>query len=214
MTGALTIRPAAPADADLLARLIYLTMGIEADWLFGHEKGQPTLQVMADLSRLSENRVSHTLAHLAEWHGQVAGLLLAYPGGRLTRLNFMTGWSLLKTLGLFPTLRLARIQSDYGDLKETEADEFYVSNVAVFPDFEGQGIGSRLMAYAEELALASGFLKCSLIVAFNHEHARRLYERLGYKVIRTCLSDHPKVAEGSGGYHRMVKTLIPSSEIR
>jgi ribosomal protein S18 acetylase RimI-like enzyme len=203
------IRPSRPEDADLLARLIHLTMGIEADWLFGRGKDHPALQVISELSRYPENRVSHTLAHLAERNGQAVGLLLSYPGAQLTRLNLMTGWHLLKTQGLLATLRLAGIQPAYGNLKECAGDEYYVSNLAVLPDFEGQGIGTRMMAYAEELALSTGLQKCSLIVAFNHEHARKLYERLGYKITRTVLSGHPKIAEGSGGYHRMVKNLVP-----
>lgn len=209
MNQGLTIRPAGLTDSDLSTRLIYLTMGIEADWLFGQEKGHPTLKVIADLFLCKNNRVSHSLVHLAERDGQVVGLLLAYPGERLSKLNWLTGWCLLKIVGLPATIRLARMQSAYGDLIEAESDEFYISNLAVFPDFEGQGIGTQLMAYAEELARASGLQKCSLIVAFGHEHACTLYEHLGYKIVRSYLSAHPKVAEGSGGYHRMVKLLTP-----
>jgi ribosomal protein S18 acetylase RimI-like enzyme len=207
MTQTVTIRPATPADSNLVSGLIYLTMGFEADWLFGQEEGHPTLQVLAHLYLRNENRLSHTLVHLAERDGQALGLLLAYPGRLLSRLNWLTGWCLLSILGLPATIRLARIQSAYGDLKEAAADEFYISNLAVFPEFQGQGIGSRLMAYAEELACASGLHKSSLIVAFGHKNACHLYEQLGYKIIRSYLSGHPKIAEGSGGYHRMVKML-------
>jgi len=210
MTQATRIRPAEPADSDLVARLIYLTMGIEADWLFGQDKGHSTLKVLAGLFVRKNNRASHTLTHLAERDGQAVGLLLAYPGWLLSRLNWLTGWCLLKLLGLPATIRLARMQSAYGDLKETEADEFYISNLAVFPEFQGQRIGTMLLAYAEEMARESGLRKCSLIVAFGHENAFHLYEHLGYKVVRSYLNAHPKVAEGSGGYHRMVKMLAPS----
>lgn len=207
MKQAITIRPARPADSNLVAKLIYLTMGVEADWLFGQEKGHSTLQVLADLHRQKNNRLSHSHAHLAERDGQPVGLLLSYPGGKISRLDWLTGWCLIRILGLPATIRLARIQSAYGDLKETESDEFYISNLAVFPEHGGQGIGSRLMAFSEDLARASGMQKCSLIVAFGHEHACRLYEHLGYKIVSSHFSEHPKVAEGSGGYHRMVKIL-------
>lgn len=213
MTQAITIRPAKAADSDLVARLIYLTMGIEADWLFGQEKGYSTLQVLTSLFLRRGNRASFNLAYLAERAGQVAGLLLAYPGRLLSRLNWMTGWHFSRVFGLASIIRLARLQSAYGDLKETETDEFYISNLAVFPEFQGQGIGTELMAYAEEMARESGLQKCSLIVTFGHENASHLYEHLGYKVVRSYLSEHPKVAEGSGGYHRMVKILAPHPDI-
>jgi ribosomal protein S18 acetylase RimI-like enzyme len=212
MMPTISIRPALPADSTQVARLIYLTMGIEADWLFGQEKGLSTLQVLADLCRRKKNRLSHTHAYLAERDGQPAGLLLSYPGKILSRLDWLTGLCLLKIIGLSGTIRLARIQSAYGDLQETGADEFYISNLAVFPDFERQGIGSRLMAFAEDLARASGLQKCSLIVAFGHERASSLYRRLGYKVVHSYLNKHPKVAEGSGGYYKMVKDLATHPE--
>jgi ribosomal protein S18 acetylase RimI-like enzyme len=211
MICSISLRPAVPADSNLIARLVYSTMGIEADWLFGQKKGLATLQVMADLSRDQENRLSHSLVYLAESNNQVVGLLLAYPGRLLSRLNWMTGWSLLKIWGISATIRLARIQSAYGDLKEADADKFYISNLAVLPPFEGQGIGSRLMAFAEDLAQNHGHRKCSLIVAFGHERACRLYDHLGYKIAGSFLNGHPKVAEGSGGYYRMVKQVALSS---
>jgi len=213
MISSINIRPARRNDSELAARLIYLSMGIEADWLFGQVKGYSTLQVLATLFLHRDNRVGFNLAYLSEQAGQVSGLLLAYPGKLLSRLNWMTAWHMLQAFGLAATVHLLRLQSVYGDLKETEADEFYISNLAVFPEFQGQGIGTMLMAYAEEMTRESGYEKSSLIVAFGHENARHLYEHLGYKVVHSFLIDHPKIAEGSGGYHRMVKILAPSPDI-
>ena len=212
MSPAVTIRPARPQDASLAARLIYLTMGVEADWLFGQEKGLSTLEVLARLFARRDHRAAYDLTHLAERDGQAAGLLLAYPGRRLSGLNLRTGWQYLRLFGLRAALRLAKLQPAYADLVESQDDEFYISNIAVLPEYQGQGIGSVLMAYAEELACKAGLRKCSLIVAFGHAPARRLYERLGYAVDRVFSSAHPKVAEGSGGYHRMVKPLPALAE--
>jgi len=212
MNASISIRPAVPADSDNVARLIYLSMGIEADWLFGQEKGHSAHQVLTRLFLQRGNRISYPLSSLAEQNGKAAGLLLAYPGSKLSRFNWMTGWHLLGVFGLAATIRLARRQSAYGELKETEGDEFYISNLGVFPDLQGKGIGTMLMKRAEEMARKAGLLKCSLIVTFGHENARRLYEHLGYKVIRSYICDHPQIAGGSGGYHRMIKTLAPLPE--
>ena len=203
----LAIRPATVSDASLAAELIYLTMGIEADWLFGQAPGISTHTVLSRLFQCSNNRVAHPFAFIAALNGQNAGLLLAYPGHLLRRLDWMTGFHLLGILGLSATLRVARIQSAYQDLVETEADEFYISNLAVLPRFQGQGVGKALMAYAEQLARENNLQKCSLIVTYGHEPARRLYAQIGYQVVQTFPIEHPYVAEGSGGYYRMVKFL-------
>lgn len=204
----LVIRPAAPADADLLADLVYLTMGVEADWLFGQEPGFSTHQVLAALCRLRNNRVSYHFAHIAALDGQDVGLLLAFPGRIIKSLDWVTGLHLARIFGLLATIRVARCQAAYGALTvEAEADEFYISNLAVSPQWQGLGVGQALMVYAEQLARESNLQKCSLIVTYGHEPARRLYEKLGYQIVRSFDIAHPKVAEGSGGYHRMVKVL-------
>ncbi len=159
MIQSLNIRPAAPADFDRVARLIYLSMGIEADWLFGQKKGLSTLHVLERLFLRRGNRLSISRAFVAERAGMVAGLLLAYPGKIISKLDLMTGWDLLRVLGLAYTVRLAVSQSAYGDLKETAPDEFYISNLAVFPEFQGKGVGTLLMAYAEKLAQSHDYKK-------------------------------------------------------
>lgn len=204
----LAVRPAALTDADLAAELVYLSMGVEADWLFGQEPGFSTHDVLVGLYQRRNNRVSHHLAYIASLDGRDAGLLLAYPGRLLKRLDWMTGLHLARIFGLPAAVRVARCQAAYGKLTvEAEAEEFYVSNVAVKPECQGLGVGKALMAYAEQLAHESGLQKCSLIVTYGHEPARRLYEKIGYETVRSFDIEHPQIAEGSGGYHRMVKVL-------
>jgi ribosomal protein S18 acetylase RimI-like enzyme len=89
---------------------------------------------------------------------------------------------------------------------ETYRDEYYLANMAVFPDFQGRGIGSGLLAHAESKARDAGLKKCSLIVDTENPSARRLYERFGYQVVFTKTYPGP-AEEAHAGYHRMVKEL-------
>lgn len=63
------------------------------------------------------------------------------------------------------------------------------------------------MDFSETLAHMNGLKKCSLIVAYGHENAHRLYEKIGYETVRQYDIVHPKAADGSGGFYRMVKVL-------
>jgi ribosomal protein S18 acetylase RimI-like enzyme len=202
----IALRPARLQDEAAAVRLIRLSMGAEIDWLFGQEAGHPADEVVAQLYARRGNRVGHDLCWVAELAGQAVGLLLAYPGARLRRLDLRTGWDLISIFGLGGTIRLARRQPQYGELVEAEADEYYVSNLAVDPEHQRQGIGAALLALTDRQARAAGLRKCSLIVTYDNP-ARRLYERSGYRVERSFPIDHPMVAHGSGGYHRMVKEL-------
>jgi ribosomal protein S18 acetylase RimI-like enzyme len=201
------IRPARLEDVELVVDLICLSMGVEVDWLFGQEPGHSTRDVLSRLYQRRSNRASHRYAYIAAWNGQEVGLLLAYPGRFLQRFDRMTGFHLAQIFGLAGALRLVRRLPAYGDLVEAEADEFYISNLAVLPGFRGHGVGKALMDYAETLALQAGLGKCSLIVTYGHQPARCLYEKLGYQTVRQYDILHPQIAEGSGGYHRMVKHL-------
>lgn len=211
---AFTIRPALPADTRAALPLIRLSMGNEIDWLFGMETGHPTEAVVEALFRKKNNRASHDACWLAEENGRIISVLLAYPGSGLHHRDLMTGWQLVGIFGLPGTIRLARRQPLYGNLVESEKDEFYISNLAVLPELHGQGIGKRMLACADDLAGKAGFSKCSLIVTYDNP-ARRLYERCGYQLVHSYDIPHPVIAHGSGGYHRMVKVLDTSSgEVR
>ena len=67
---------------------------------------------------------------------------------------------------------------------------------------QGQGIGSRLLAYAERSAQSTALMKCALVVGLYNQNALRLYQRLGYQIVETVQHSNEFL-----GYHRMVKQL-------
>jgi [ribosomal protein S18]-alanine N-acetyltransferase len=58
----------------------------------------------------------------------------------------------------------------------------YIQSVCVAPQRRGQGLGGRLMAFAEERILRETPNVFLNVASFNPD-ARRLYERLGYEVV-------------------------------
>jgi GNAT superfamily N-acetyltransferase len=63
-----------------------------------------------------------------------------------------------------------------------EGDALLVENVAVAPAFQGRGLGSRLMAHAEDMARALGRGRLRLYTNKRFAENIRLYQRLGYQV--------------------------------
>lgn len=61
--------------------------------------------------------------------------------------------------------------------------------VAVHPALQSLGIGTALIAYAEQRILARGVTSARLGVETNNPRARRLYERLGY-VAQEDVAEH------------------------
>lgn len=58
----------------------------------------------------------------------------------------------------------------------------YLQSVGVAPDWRGRGVGSKLIAFAEERIFQEAPNVFILVSSFN-DRARALYERLGYEVI-------------------------------
>jgi ribosomal protein S18 acetylase RimI-like enzyme len=58
----------------------------------------------------------------------------------------------------------------------------YIQTVCVAPEWRGKGIGSKLMAFAEERILSETPNVFICVSSFN-EKARRLYQRLGYQIV-------------------------------
>lgn len=60
------------------------------------------------------------------------------------------------------------------------ADHLLLENVVVHPDFQGYGLGRRLLAIAEERADAHGLRKIKLFTNAVMVENQQLYERRGY----------------------------------
>jgi ribosomal protein S18 acetylase RimI-like enzyme len=203
----LSIRPASQEDATLASKLLFLSMGAElADYLFGGAH-LPVEEILAGLFLLPGNRFSMDAVDVAVWEGQPAGTLASFPGWQFHRRELLIGLGLLRVCGLRDVVRLSVRALSIANGVETYRDEYYLANMAVFPNFQGRGIGSALLEHAEKKARQVGLGKCSLIVDIENPEAQRLYERFGYRVVFS--KTYPGAAgDAHTGYHRMVKDLI------
>ncbi len=199
----IAIRAARPDDAPLAAHLFRLSMGGLAELLFDDNPRQTELTLIRLFTR-GAGRFGYGVTVVAEVERVPLGMLAAFSGADLTRLNLEAFAAFPKILGLAGTSRLFWRAIPHASIEEAKTDEYYISNLGVLPQAQGRGIGTRLMQFAEEAAQAGGLMKCSLLVGTNNTAARRLYERLGYEVVFTRSHANPALS-----YNRMVKQLAP-----
>ena len=195
------IRPAQKEDAAFVAGMFYLTMGKLADHLF-KDAQRPVLSVLEDLIRRNAGRFGSGISFIAESEGGPIGALVSCAGARIDKLNLAVFPHIMPVLGAVPAVKFMWRGIQLPGGREAERDEYYVSNLGVQPSAQGQGFGSRLLAYAEKTAQSNGLNKCALVVALYNRNALRLYERFGYRIVETVQHSNEFL-----GYHRMVKLL-------
>jgi ribosomal protein S18 acetylase RimI-like enzyme len=170
------IRPATPADAGALARLVNQAgEGLPlVVWTGLAAPGVDPWEVGRDRVRGTEAGISHKNAWVAERDGAVAGCLISY-----------------RQPAEFEPLP-PDMPAMFRPLAELEAmapDTGYVYVLSTFPEVQGQGIGARMLGFAERYMGPAGM---SLIVSDANHGARRLYERAGYRARASV----PMVKEG------------------
>jgi ribosomal protein S18 acetylase RimI-like enzyme len=197
----INIRPARQKDAAFIAEIMYLSMGRLADYLF-EDARQPIVILIKNLVSRNAGRFGSGIAFVAESDGKPVGGLVSCEGARLDALNLAVLPQIFPALGVMPALRFLWRGYRLPGGREAERDEYYVSNVGVHSSAQGQGIGSRLLAYAEQTARSAALKKCALVVGLYNQNALRLYQRFGYQIVETVQDQNEAL-----GYHRMVKAL-------
>lgn len=157
-------------------------------WVWtGLRKDEPSvLEVGRARARREEGAFSYRNAHIAEFEGRTAGMLVGY---RLADPYLMPD--------------LDSVPKEFEPAFELESlvpGSWFVNVVAVYQEYRGQGIGARLLAHAEELARKAHATRMSIIFESRNTGARRVYERFGFREVSrrrriTFPSDHTQSEE-------------------
>ncbi len=195
------IRPAQAGDAALAAKVIYMSMGGLADYLFDSD-ADVIESMLAKLFMRNAGRFGFEIAVVAEVDEKPVGMLFSCPAAKLDLFNIASFPHFFPVMGLKLALKFMRRGISLPGGPEAEKDEYYISNLGILPEAQGHGCGSALLEYAEQTSRMNGLSKCSLLVGLHNKNAFRLYERTGYQIVETAHDKNEHLA-----YHRMVKHL-------
>lgn len=165
------IRPATGKDSRDIAKLIYeIWEGMELPLL----QEYPLDSVLGGLSLAARdpfNKFSYRNIRVkADGEGRAVGIAVCYDGAEERALHER----------LLSILRASFLDMPLEMEEETRAGEWYIDALCIDRDYRGQGLGTQLLAAAEQWGAAQGFSRISLNVERDHARARRLYESLGY----------------------------------
>jgi len=173
------IRKGLPEDAPDFANLALLS----APTLFPTIFGSGVKGGMQNLFRQRRNLFSFEHSYFIEVDDTKAGMILGYDWKTQRGEEWRTGLLLIKFMKLGFFARIPALLKALSLVERAEDNEYYISNVAVYPEFRGANLGTNLLLKMEEEARSSGARKMVLDVDIDNESAIRLYNRLGYLVV-------------------------------
>jgi ribosomal protein S18 acetylase RimI-like enzyme len=172
------VRPATDGEAEVVSDLLYETAGGMYDLFAGGR--ERAAKVLRAAYAEEGNSASREVVTVAEFDGQIAGAMAAFPVAegdararaflRLT-LSRIPPW---RWPGTFRVFRLG------GRLTPpAPADALYVDALATAPQYRRRGVATALLEAASEEALRRGLSAVALDTAERNTAAQALYEGFG-----------------------------------
>jgi ribosomal protein S18 acetylase RimI-like enzyme len=172
------IRPAVSEDASQAVPLIFEAIGSIAFVLTGTKVLAEAMSILETFFEQEGNRLSYKNTLVIEesdtsvGDGTILGIAISYDGIVARELDQ-------------PLEEAAKLQSglsDYSIPTEAELDEYYLDTVSVNRNCQGRGFGRQLIEAVCEQGRQLGRNRVGLLVDVTNPDAKRLYERLQFRV--------------------------------
>jgi len=204
---ALDFRPARTADAKLAGRLLFESFPRKASFLIGLGNEDRARKILSEIFVLPGHRLSYKFASIVLIEGHTAGLVIAFPGKMLNKLNRRLVKQVLKHYSFRGKLAFVLRVWPLVFLKESAGDEFFFSSLAVRNKHRKQEVGEALLTYVETRAAKAGFSKIGLVVDIDDQDEKEFYDKNGYSVKAINLESNARVPYLGPGYQRRVKDI-------
>lgn len=96
-----------------------------------------------------------------------------------------------------------------------EISDIHITNLAVIPEWQGQGIGSLLLELLEEVGRLENVASMSLEVRISNERAKALYRKMGFAALRVKKNYYHGDGEDALDMHKQIAarpTLVESPQ--
>lgn len=194
-----TYRPANARDSRFIAEMIDISSDGVAliEWTEAAQVSgsQTALDIGARLYASDKGNYSYRNCILAEVSDVRAGMLLSFPMHARDLDDVVSA----------PPFDGTDVFAPYKYLEAP--DTWYICGIAVTPEHRRRGIGKRLMQIAQEQAREHGYDRLSLVVFKENTAAVRLYQHLGYEIVKSApVVPHPLI-RSSGNALLMVAPI-------
>jgi len=165
-----TFNQAEITDAKQIAELMLFAMDKIVFDFIGDNNQDKAMSFLISLVEQEDNQYSYqNITVIKNDHNQIVGMFNIYDGALLNQLRK-------------PVLKI--LKDNYNQIitpqDETEAGEYYIDTIAIYPKYRGLGIGQLILdyiilEYAEKQNKTIG-----LLVDFTNPKAKKLYTNKGF----------------------------------
>lgn len=199
----LQIRPARAVDLPGMAAVLQDAFSDKMKVIFGNDR-EKVVRLLEFIYTGPVKR-GYDGVLVADRNGRIVGTLVVEPMYHTDAENQAFERMAMRELGLLRMLRAAFMLWLLSH--QPEPDEAYISDVGVASDCQGEGVGTQLLAYAEQWAREHNRRRLTLWVAASNARAIHVYEKAGFTITRTKSSWLTRFVFGIKNWHYMVKSL-------
>lgn len=163
------VRKAALNDSECIATCLLLAMENIVYTFIGEEDTEKAKAFMRYFVEKENNPYSHQACWVAEDDGKVVAAVNVYDGALLHELR----QPVLDYLGKF--------NNNFKPEDETQAGEYYIDSLGVNPNYQGRGIGTKLLKAVIDEHVRQYHQPVGLLVDEGNLNAKRLYLKIGFK---------------------------------
>lgn len=177
----LTFGKAKESDLKDIIDLLYITEPEpEEEWGLGSEEEMKN--TLKRLLKIKNNRFSIQNIIVARKENELVGMALLMEGKDIDRLTKKSE----KHVMSYQKGMLNKLEFLYRAIKgkfmlECEEDEFYISNIAIKPEYRGHGYSKIMFKKAFEIAKKRNYKKASLIA--KNEKLVKFYQSIGFSLV-------------------------------
>ncbi|QSW89369.1 GNAT family N-acetyltransferase [Flavobacterium endoglycinae] len=166
------IRKAKKSDSAQIAPILLLAM---EDIIYKFIKKEDYASAKDFLQHFIEqenNQYSYQNCYVAEAENEIIGAVNLYNGSDLEVLRN-------------PIIEYVRknFNPDFDPEFETRAGEFYIDSLGVNPNYQGKGIGSKILRFLIDEFVHKNNHVLGLLVEEDNPLAKNLYLKIGFKVV-------------------------------
>ncbi|MEN2401141.1 N-acetyltransferase [Flavobacterium sp. MC2016-06] len=166
------IRKATLQDSKAIASLLLIAME-EIVYSFIRKKDFELAKAfLLHFVESENNQYSYQNCFVVEEDHKITGAVNIYDGAALLELRK-------------PIIDYVRnnFNPDFNPEVETQSGEFYIDSIGVNPEYQGLGIGSKLLQFLIDKYSVKNNLTLGLLVEEANPNAKKLYLRLGFKKV-------------------------------